>query len=122
MTTEQIDQLIRENAEKLDPECDELVRVRLVGADDEAVQQLFAELKSPTTLLLVSVFLGMLGIDRFILGQKMLGVLKLITGGGCGIWTIIDWFTNGDRTRAYNTKKILSATFNDRQEEDDMPV
>lgn len=40
--------------------------------------------------LLISVFLGSLGIDRFYLGYTGLGVLKLITVGGCGIWALID--------------------------------
>lgn len=35
--------------------------------------------------------LGGLGIDRFMRGQVGLGVLKLITGGGCGVWALIDW-------------------------------
>ena len=43
-----------------------------------------------TTLLILSVLLGGLGVDRFFSGHIGLGVLKLITFGGCGIWAIID--------------------------------
>jgi len=40
--------------------------------------------------LLLSIFLGGLGIDRFYLGYIGTGILKLITGGGFGIWWLID--------------------------------
>ena len=43
-----------------------------------------------TTLLILSVLLGGLGVDRFFSGHIGLGVLKLITFGGCGIWSLID--------------------------------
>jgi hypothetical protein len=42
------------------------------------------------TALLISLFVGTLGIDRFYLGYTGLGILKLITLGGCGIWALID--------------------------------
>lgn len=42
------------------------------------------------TLLLISLFLGSLGIDRFYVGKIGTGILKLITFGGCGIWTLVD--------------------------------
>jgi hypothetical protein len=42
------------------------------------------------TAVLLSLFLGSLGIDRFYLGYTGLGVLKLITLGGCGLWALID--------------------------------
>lgn len=46
--------------------------------------------KDWATTLLISIFLGGLGIDRFFLGYTGLGVVKLLTGGGCGIWSLID--------------------------------
>ena len=38
---------------------------------------------------LLGIF-GIAGIDRFYTGSILLGVLKLITFGGLGLWTIID--------------------------------
>ena len=46
--------------------------------------------KSFVTTLLLSIFLGGLGIDRFYLGYVLLGILKLATGGVFGIWWLID--------------------------------
>lgn len=42
------------------------------------------------TAVLLSFFVGVLGVDRFYLGYTTLGVLKLITFGFCGIWALID--------------------------------
>lgn len=40
--------------------------------------------------LIMSIVFGTLGVDRFIMGHIGLGILKLITAGGFGIWWIID--------------------------------
>ena len=62
--------------------------------------------KSPkdfTATILLCFFLGVFGVHRFYAGKTLTGVLMLITGGGFGIWSIIDLvmlilgkFTDGD--------------------------
>lgn len=54
------------------------------------VPGLFSD-KEWTMALILSFLLGGLGVDRFYLGYTGLGVAKLLTLGGCGIWSLIDF-------------------------------
>ncbi len=64
------------------------------------------EKKQYMVALLLSVFLGGLGVDRFYLGYTVLGIVKLVTAGGCGIWWLIDLILIA-------TKKLKDAIGND---------
>lgn len=47
--------------------------------------------KSWIAALLLCFFVGVLGIHRFYVGKVGTGILMLITFGGFGIWTLIDF-------------------------------
>lgn len=46
--------------------------------------------QSKMTMILIGLFVGQLGIHRLMMGYSNWW-LQLITFGGCGIWTIIDF-------------------------------
>ncbi len=57
-----------------------------------------------TLTLLMSIFFGNLGIDRFIMGYVGLGLLKMLTFGGLGVWWLIDVILIATK---YKFKKII---------------
>lgn len=61
-----------------------------------------SQCRSPGLVFGFSMWLGTLGIDRFVLGQPLLGILKLFTVGGFGIWALVDWFLVGGVARRQN--------------------
>lgn len=78
--------------------------------DEKSSIILGLDVKSPTTVLIVSLLVGGFGVDRFMLGQVRLGVLKLLTMGGLGIWTIVDCCTAMKRTRQHNFEEFVKMT------------
>lgn len=52
-------------------------------------------LKEQGTVFLLSVFLGQFGVDRFYMGQTAMGLVKLMTCGGSGLWTLVDTILTG---------------------------
>ena len=76
-------------------ELQQIAQAKQELSDNERVQfdlQLAALRKNPTTALLFSLFFGAMGVDRFYIGNTGLGVAKLLTLGGVGIWAIVDLF------------------------------
>ena len=85
------------------------IRERLLAADESREGMLHAlQFKDPTISLVLSLLVGELGIDRFFIGDTGLGIGKLITCGGLGIWTIIDWFLIMNATREKNFERLLT--------------
>lgn len=83
------------------------VREQLLKMDDSKYMLLMStSFKSPVIALVLSLLVGAYGVDRFYLGNIGLGVGKLLTLGGLGIWAIIDWFLIMGATRKHNLDKL----------------
>jgi TM2 domain-containing membrane protein YozV len=60
--------------------------------------------KDRNTVLILSVLLGTLGVDRFMIGDVGMGILKLFTFGLCGLLWLYDIFTIRGRADELNRK------------------
>lgn len=108
MDAQKVDVIVMTLQDKIPAEKVMLLRERLLHLDDSKAALVSAvPLKSPTTALILSLFLGHLGVDRFYIGDSGIGVGKLLTCGGCYIWQIIDWFLIMKATREKNFEKLM---------------
>lgn len=83
------------------------IRERLIELDEsKAVMVQTLQFKDPTTSLIISLLAGMLGIDRFYIGDTGLGIAKLLTCGGLYIWAIVDLFLIMGATREKNFEAL----------------
>ena len=105
-----IQRFIIENKKFLPQSSIYSLKDQLLKLTDEQLEQIeWVKFKDPTILLIISIFLGGFGVDRFILGDTFKGVLKLIlTFFFVGvIWWLIDLFKITDKTMEYNYNKLM---------------
>jgi len=105
MEQNKVDMFIASEGDKFPPEKLFLMRDQLLKLDEsqlDAVQSV--KYKKPTKILIFSIFLGLFGVDRFILGQIVIGFSKLLTVGWLS-YGLIDWFFIKGATRKRNYKK-----------------
>jgi TM2 domain-containing membrane protein YozV len=108
MDAKKVDLFLITNASKFPPEKIHYLKKIMLEMDEskfDAIQ--FYTFKDPLLYLVISLFFGTLGIDRLMLGDIGLGVGKLLTLGGCGIWAIIDWFLIMDAAKEKNFNEMM---------------
>ena len=109
MDKQKVDLYLMMNQKYFPAERIMFLRERLLQMDDDTFMRMsMVQLKDPTVILIVSLFVGTLGIDRFMLEEPAMRVLKLLTAGGCGVWAIVDLFLVMNKTRELNFSKIIA--------------
>lgn len=110
MESTKVSQVIMALNEKLDPQGLMFVKSVVEKVDDknyDAVLASISGLKSPTTVLIMSIFFGQFGVDRFMTGRIGSGICKLIFGWlTLGIWWLVDVIKAKKATCSYNLRKL----------------
>lgn len=112
MDAQKVDMFMMSNAKFFEPSQFSMVRDKLLSLEDSSMNILSTiQFRDPTQTLIISILVGSLGIDRFIIGSTGIGIFKLLTCGGFGIWTIVDWFIIQKATRDKNMQKLQQFLF-----------
>ncbi|NQX82979.1 MAG: TM2 domain-containing protein [Flavobacteriaceae bacterium] len=108
MEAQKVDMFLMMNAKMFESSQISVVRDVLLGMDESKwVMIQSIDYKDPTTSILISIFAGGLGIDRFYIGQTGLGIAKLLTCGGLGIWALVDLFLIMGESKKVNFENFM---------------
>jgi TM2 domain-containing membrane protein YozV len=112
MDAQKVDMFMMMNSKFFESHHLGAIREKIVNLDDSKAPALqMMQFKDPTTALIISILIGGLGIDRFYIGDTGLGIGKLLTCGGLGIWTIVDWFLIMGATREKNMEMFQQGVY-----------
>lgn len=107
MESQQVDHIIMLSASKFPLESMPLLRGKLLEADYSQAMMVISQMKDPTIALILSICLGVWGIDRLYIGSIGIGIAKMFTCGGAFIWSLIDCFMIQDATRQKNLEQFM---------------
>ena len=90
------------------PADEELIYNSLLTVDDSLAKEAMSQnFKDPKKMKLISIFLGCLGVDRFLNGDYVMGFIKLVTMGLLFIGWLAGIFTIRPTTQSFNSAKLL---------------
>lgn len=106
-----VDMFIMMNSKFLPEQQLPMIRERLLCLDSSKASMLkMIQFKDPNTALMLGVFVSLcsiFGVDRLYIGDTGIGIAKMLTCGGCGVWGIIDFFLITEATRKKNLEKLM---------------
>ncbi len=109
MTKEKVDVFMMSHSKHFPSLSIGMIKEKLLNLpEDKELTLNSLEFKDTTTMLLISLFVGVFGVDRFMLGDVGMGVLKLLTGGLCGIWWLVDVLGITKKTQQYNFDLLMT--------------
>lgn len=105
----EIQQYINKNIKYFKKDHLKYVKTMLEESNKDISEINSIKLKSPLTGVILSVFLGWLGIDRFYSRNYLYGFIKLCTCGLLGIGWFVDWFIIGNSVKTENYINLYSS-------------
>ena len=107
MYAQRVDQFMLQKGKFFPPEKTMYIKERFMAQDDSKSYLLDSvPLMNPSTFLVVGLILP--GVEKMMMGDNAMGLLKICTCGGAGIWWFIDLFTISKKVKDLNFSKFMT--------------
>ncbi len=112
MRSDEIVKFIKDNKNYFPKRKSDFLISQLIECEKINIELLYSiKFISPAKVLTMSVFLGIFGVDRFLVKDSFFGFLKLFTFGGLGLLAVFDWFYISKRVKKINYLNLLSLCY-----------